>query len=46
MRLHHLIATVEGQYDFEDANLNRAFPDVAPMPFRDWFVEAWGIVQR
>lgn len=40
-QLHALIATAEGRYDFTDPNLNRAFPDVRPISFGDWFVAKW-----
>ena len=40
-QLHTLSATVEGRYDFTDANLNRIFPSVQPRSFQDWFLANW-----
>ncbi|KAJ9631087.1 hypothetical protein H2203_001618 [Taxawa tesnikishii (nom. ined.)] len=37
----NLLATVEGQYDIADANLNRAFADVRPISFIHWFAAKW-----
>ena len=45
LRLHALLATAEGRYDFSQPNMNRAFPDVQPMPFRDWFIAKWNLQQ-
>lgn len=45
IRLHTLIATAEGKYDFADANLNRAFRDIRPISFKDWFVAKWNLQQ-
>ncbi|KAH9828526.1 NAD(P)-binding protein [Teratosphaeria destructans] len=42
-QLRALIATAEGQYDFEDCNLNLWFPDVRPVSFEDWFVHKWNL---
>ncbi|KAK3722397.1 hypothetical protein LTR37_002388 [Vermiconidia calcicola] len=41
IRIHTLIATAEGRYDFSEPALNRLFPDVRPMPFQDWFIAKW-----
>jgi len=41
-RLHMLIATAEGRFDFQTpAYLNAAFPDVQPISFQDWLVRNW-----
>ncbi|KAK3673390.1 hypothetical protein LTR78_006623 [Recurvomyces mirabilis] len=47
IRLHALIATTEGQYDFpEPANMNEAFPDVRPVSFQTWFAAKWNLQRR
>ena len=43
VRLHAHIATAEGRYDFSQPNLNRAFPGIRPIPFRDWFIAKWNL---
>lgn len=43
IRLHTLIATVEGRYDFAQSNLNSTFPDVQPERFAQWFVRKWDL---
>lgn len=43
MRLHELIATVEGKYDFSQQNLNAAFPGVQVESFADWFSRTWDL---
>ncbi|KAK5170442.1 uncharacterized protein LTR77_005030 [Saxophila tyrrhenica] len=40
-RIQTLIATANGRYDFSQPNLNRAFPDIRPISFNDWFVAKW-----
>ena len=40
-RIQTLIATANGRYDFAQPNLNRAFPEVRPISFEDWFVVKW-----
>jgi hypothetical protein len=40
-RTQLLIAVAEGQYDFTHFSLNRKFPEVGPLHFRDWFVHHW-----
>ncbi|KAL1964159.1 hypothetical protein VTN77DRAFT_7247 [Rasamsonia byssochlamydoides] len=39
-RLHHLIATSAGCYDFDDANLNELV-NVQPKRFAEWLYAAW-----
>ncbi|MCJ1402279.1 hypothetical protein MMC11_005499 [Xylographa trunciseda] len=39
-RVHLLIATSEGRFDFEDANLNGMI-DFTPIRFQDWLPTAW-----
>jgi hypothetical protein len=41
VRVNTLISTANGRYDFSQTNLNRAFPDVRPISFNDWFVAKW-----
>lgn len=45
IRLHTLIATAEGRYDFTlsdtSRSLNHLFPDVRLKTFQEWFVEKW-----
>ncbi|KAK5124712.1 hypothetical protein LTR85_001425 [Meristemomyces frigidus] len=43
MRLHSLIATAEGRYDFAQANLNQRFPDVRVISFQEWFITKWSL---
>lgn len=43
IRLHALLATAEGRYDFSQPNMNRAFPDIVTMPFQDWFIAKWNL---
>ena len=43
IKLHAHIATAEGHYDFSQPNMNRAFPDIRPIPFREWFVAKWNL---
>jgi hypothetical protein len=40
LRLHHLIATLGGRYDFSDANLN-SLVNVRPKRFGEWLYAAW-----
>ncbi|KAK3114487.1 hypothetical protein LTR53_007174 [Teratosphaeriaceae sp. CCFEE 6253] len=42
VRLHALLATAEGQYDFTQPDLNEMFRDVRPVPFQTWFMAKWG----
>lgn len=39
-RLHQLLATVAGRYDFDSPNLN-GMVDVQPIRFQDWLYAAW-----
>jgi len=41
IRLHALIATADGRYDFSHANLNQRFPNVRTISFQEWFVGKW-----
>jgi hypothetical protein len=41
MQIQTHIATANGRYDFTQPNLNRAFPDIRPISFQDWFVAKW-----
>ncbi|EMC99005.1 hypothetical protein BAUCODRAFT_145992 [Baudoinia panamericana UAMH 10762] len=43
IRLHTLIATAEGRYDFTQPDLNNRFPEVQTIPFRTWFIMMWRI---
>ena len=43
IRLHALIATSEGRFDFAQSNLNAMFPDVQPERFAKWFVSKWDL---
>lgn len=43
IRLHSLIATAEGRYDFTQPNLNQHFPDVRITPFQEWFIRKWNL---
>lgn len=38
-----LIATAEGRYDFEQQNLNAAFPRLQVERFATWFVKKWDL---
>ncbi|RMZ76256.1 hypothetical protein DV737_g4877, partial [Chaetothyriales sp. CBS 132003] len=40
IQLHHLVATAEGRYDFQDANLNQAV-NHRPEKFRDYLARVW-----
>ncbi|KAK4896133.1 hypothetical protein LTR27_005990 [Elasticomyces elasticus] len=42
LRLHALIATAEGRFDFAQTNLNQLFPDVRTISFQTWFLAKWG----
>lgn len=42
-RLHALIATAEGRYDFAQPNLNQLFPEVHTLPFQTWFIAKWNL---
>jgi hypothetical protein len=39
-RVHHLITTAEGRYDFVNTNLNQLVT-VRPESFRDWMLRVW-----
>ena len=39
-RIHWLMATGAGRFDFDDPNLN-AMVDVTPIPFQMWLQRAW-----
>ena len=39
-RVHHLISTAEGRYDFVNTNLNQLVT-IRPERFRDWLVRVW-----
>ncbi|KAM0719648.1 hypothetical protein Q7P37_003779 [Cladosporium fusiforme] len=41
MRLHALIATAEGRYDFSQRNLNNAFPGLQVERFEAFFIRKW-----
>ncbi|KAK4546911.1 hypothetical protein LTR36_001643 [Oleoguttula mirabilis] len=43
LRLHTLIATAEGRYDFTQPNLNQRFPDVRVTSFEEWFIAKWSL---
>jgi hypothetical protein len=45
IKLHALLATAEGRYDFSQPNMNLAFPDVRCMAFQDWFIAKWNLQQ-
>ncbi|MCJ1474384.1 hypothetical protein MMC13_003042 [Lambiella insularis] len=40
VRVHMLIATVQGRFDFDDANLN-SMVNVTPVRFEDWLRRTW-----
>ena len=40
IRVHHLITTAEGRYDFVNTNLNQLVT-IRPESFRDWLVRVW-----
>ncbi|ETI20290.1 hypothetical protein G647_08324 [Cladophialophora carrionii CBS 160.54] len=42
-RVHHLITTAEGRYDFANTNLNQLV-SVRPESFRDWLLRVWSPV--
>jgi hypothetical protein len=42
-RVHHLIATAEGRYDFVNTNLNQLV-SLRPESFRDWLIRVWSPV--
>ncbi|OCT48174.1 NmrA-like family protein [Cladophialophora carrionii] len=42
-RVHHLITTAEGRYDFVNTNLNQLV-SVRPESFRDWLLRVWSPV--
>ncbi len=39
-RVHHLITTAEGRYDFVNTNLNQLLT-MRPESFRDWLLRVW-----
>jgi len=41
LRVHTLVATASGRYDFANANLNNMV-DVTPTRFGQWLRAAWG----
>jgi len=41
IRVHALLATAEGRYDFADRNLNDRFPHVRTVSFEHWFRAKW-----
>ncbi|KAK4994833.1 hypothetical protein LTR66_005213 [Elasticomyces elasticus] len=41
LRLHHLLATAQGRYDYEESNLNTTFGDIRPEAFRAWVTRSW-----
>ncbi|KAK5005707.1 hypothetical protein LTR28_007376 [Elasticomyces elasticus] len=41
LRLHHLLATAQGRYDYEQYNLNTTFGDIRPEAFRAWVTRSW-----
>ncbi len=43
IRLHSLLATAEGRFDYTQTNLNQMFPDVQTVSFQAWFLGKWGI---
>ncbi|KAK1819941.1 hypothetical protein LTR12_005663 [Friedmanniomyces endolithicus] len=43
VRLHSLLATAEGRYDYTQTNLNQMFPEVQTVSFQAWFLGKWGI---
>ena len=45
IKLHALLATAEGRYDFTQTNLHGYFPDFRLMPFQDWFIAQWNFQQ-
>lgn len=42
-RLLWLIATTEGRFDFQYAELNALFPDVQPLRFETWLDKMWNV---
>lgn len=43
IKLHALIATVEGKYDFSQPTLNDMFRGVRTIRFSEWFRRKWGL---
>jgi len=41
VKLQALLATAEGRYDYSQLNLHRAFPNIKPISFQDWFTAKW-----
>ncbi|KAF1815117.1 NAD(P)-binding protein [Eremomyces bilateralis CBS 781.70] len=41
LRAHDHVATIEGRYDVTDRSLNRRFPEIHPLRFRDWLAQVW-----
>ncbi|OKL61193.1 hypothetical protein UA08_03157 [Talaromyces atroroseus] len=39
-RLRHLMATLQGRYDFQETNLNQLIP-IQPKAFVSWLIAAW-----
>jgi hypothetical protein len=40
LQLHHLVATAEGRFDFENTNLNQLL-DLHPESFSDFLTRVW-----
>ena len=42
-RTQALIATAQGQYDFDNPNLRQFFPNIPLTDFQQWIQRAWNL---